>query len=190
MEAHHAADNRPITHFAMSGNRDRVGQDHFAPDEAVVRHVGVGHEEAPCADARDAGDGRAPVQRGGLTHHAAGSQDELGAFPSVFQVLRSSPHESARVNLAAFTDLRKFDHSMRSHGHTRRERYLFTDHGIGANLNRGIKARRLMNDSGRMDQSGFGCPHTHPWAPSLSTIAKLKVASVTSWPSTKASPFA
>src|SRR5690606_30513430 len=52
-----------VAHFAMPRERRLVGHDHVVSNDAIMRNMAIGHEEAPVADA-----GRAAAVVGAAVH--------------------------------------------------------------------------------------------------------------------------
>lgn len=104
------ADDGEILYYGVPGQSGRVGQDHAVANDALVGHVGVGHQQAVAPDLRhlalDGGKG----DGGELPDHGPVAYDHPGLCPPVFQVLgvasyrRSVPDPAVPAQLGPFVD--------------------------------------------------------------------------------------
>ena len=105
MDARAGAEDGEVADLAVSGDHRVVGHDDVVADAAIVRHMGVGEEEAPIADDRLHG----PVTCAGM-HGDAFADDAIGAdrqggrLAGVFQILRSVADHGEREDLGAGAD--------------------------------------------------------------------------------------
>src|SRR5579871_5821972 len=92
MYGREATENDPVTYFHVAGQRGAVGEHGAIPDTAVMRNVGIGHEQVVVADARHAlAVGRTPIDGAALAEGIAVADLEARRFPLVLQVLRRIP---------------------------------------------------------------------------------------------------
>src|SRR6202044_1450565 len=92
VDGRQTAELYPVTDLHMPAHGRAVGEDHLVADPAVVRDVGIRHEQAVRTDARDAMTlGRTAVHGAELAKHIALADDELRRLALVLLVLRRRP---------------------------------------------------------------------------------------------------
>jgi hypothetical protein len=137
----------------MPCERGVVSHHAAAAHAAVVRHVGVGHEQVVAADFGDAAAlRRAAIHGGEFTEHIAIADFEARGFAGVFEILRRIADGGELEDLVARADGRlAVDHRMRSYpgagpyAHTIADDGVRTYRDIGGNLGLG------RNDGARID---------------------------------------
>src|SRR5262245_16138141 len=111
MHAHVGAERGLIAYCDVPGERRAVGEHVAGSDYAIVRDVGLGHEQVVVADR-----GQRAAARGAAVHRHAFADDvtpsdhQTSLFASEFQVLRRLAHRGEGVDSRPLADLaRAFD---------------------------------------------------------------------------------
>jgi len=166
----------------VAGQIDRVGDDHVVPDDTVVGHVSVRHDQRVAADAGRVVvlPRRRPINRRELTDGRAVAYDQVRGLAVVFQVLRVGAHDGRVTQYAVFTDRRVLLHQHHP-GHDGPATYLDigTDDGEGTYPDVLSDPRALVYDGSLVYSS-------HEALGSLSTTCDHRSPSATSSPLTYA----
>src|SRR5690242_21781912 len=101
------ADVRAVFDNHVAGECRRVGHDHAVADEAIVRDVGLGHDQAVVADARDHAAARGAAMNGDkLANLVACADARFGWFAFVFEILRREADRNEGKDVCLGTDRR------------------------------------------------------------------------------------
>ena len=82
-----ATENGPVANLDMAREGYVVDENHLISDDAVVGHVGVGHDEAFFAEGGFAVGFGSAIDGGAFTHNAAVAQKDFAVFSAEFEVL-------------------------------------------------------------------------------------------------------
>ena len=179
MHARQAADDRVVFDHDVPRQRRVVGHDHAVADDAVVRHVAIGHDQAFRSHAGFAVVERRAIQRGAFADHGVFPHREPRRAALVLQILRLAAHAGERPDFAPRPQRRVAVHAhVRAQGHAvaqprvRPHEAERTDRHVLAQLRAGLDHRQ------RMDRDA------HAYLPPPNIIS----ASHASSPSTSARP--
>jgi len=144
-----AGDKSPIFHLHIAGQQSPTGNDRVITDLAVMRHMGVVHEEIVVADNGGAAFGGTAVD---LTVFAndiavADLEETLPAF--VGDVLRDVPNDRAHVDFVVFADVTiTGEHGMGQDAGAATDPYRAVNHDVGADISLGMDLGARVNQSG------------------------------------------
>ena len=126
------ADVGAVCDHHMARKRSRVRHDYMIADEAIVRHVYLGHQKAVIPDFCDTAATRsAAMNCDEFADARAIAYLSLGFFAGELQVLRRQANRNKRVNMRVVGDTRTaVDHAMRVNDHAIPERHLVADYYV------------------------------------------------------------
>jgi hypothetical protein len=99
-----SAEDDVVFQFDVPGEGDSVGEHAVFPDEAIMGHVDVGHEQRAGTNFSHMGSFRAPVQGDVFTHDDPVTELHEAVLTIVFKVLRHRPNYCAREDFTAFAN--------------------------------------------------------------------------------------
>ena len=135
MDAAHAAQNRAILHYGMSGNHGCIRHDHMVAHDAVVRNMRAGHQQAVAADARFLSRACRAMDARILANRRAVADDRVALLTFELQILRLRTDRSELEYTAVLADARPaVDHGMRLDARPRTDLNIRINHGMRADL--------------------------------------------------------
>ncbi len=153
MHAAVGADVHPIVDGHVAGERHAVAQNDVIADAAIVRHVGVGHQQVVAADAGDQAAARgAAVDGDELADAVAVADARLGALAFIFQILRGHADGAVREEDVVFADPGgAFQVDVGHQAGAGADLHFRADDAVGSDLGAFGDARLRVHDGGRMD---------------------------------------
>ena len=162
VDAREAAEGREVLDLDVAGERGGVGEDRVAPDEAVVGHVRLGHEQVVRPDAGEPpAPGRPPVDGRALAEHVAVADLDAARLPAELEVLRHEPDRAEREEAVVLAHARvAVDHHVRVEHRPPPEARLVPDHAEGPHPH-----ARLEHGAGRDASQGVDLGRRHASPP-------------------------
>src|SRR6185369_6565659 len=181
------ADARVVVHLDVTGQGGVVGEDRAAPHLAVVRDVGVDHEEVVAADAGDAAPLRSTAVHGtSFTELVAIADLDGDPLAAELQVLRLEADAGVGEDAVLAADSgRPFDLGSRGDLGAFADLDLGTDDGERTDADAVGEHGARVHDGERMDLRAHRAARS---ARSRSTMAVDRIASAASSPSTRTLP--
>ncbi len=151
IDARVAAEHHPVSNFHMAGDADVVGENGMIPDDAVVRHVHIGHQQVVAANARVVAAHRcAPVQGTAFANDVVVADLQPGLLAGELLVSRVLTHGSELVDSVVLADPRiRLDH------HVRTDLGTLTDFDSGADDRPGAHGNIRSQPRRRIDYCTF-----------------------------------
>src|SRR5690349_2277317 len=186
------ADVRAVFDDHVTRECRRVGHDDAVADETVVRDVGLGHDQAIIAEARDHAATRSAAMNGDkLANLVARADARLRRLAFVFEILRSQTDRNEWENVCPGTDRRAaVDHDVRFKPHLVAENDFVADDAVRTDETLVANFGFGTNNCGRMNRSRMSSGRHNQTESEASRGATMLMisASAASWPSTFASP--
>ena len=154
----------PFFHDNVASQSCGVGQDDVVADHAIMRDVGVGHDERVIADASEASAfGRAAIDGDKFADSVVVADFEARGFVFVAQVLRGESDGGEREEAIAGADFcRAFDDDVRDELAGFAEFDVRANSTVGADFAGWVNFRSGIEDGGGMDthRAGWGRIHS------------------------------
>src|SRR5581483_7357949 len=129
----------PLRNVDMPGERGSVCHDYMVANKAVMRHMGIRHDQDVIANARyPTTRGRAPMQSDELANHIVIPDLEPGSFTGILQVLwRQSDRSKRKNSIIVPKSGGAFKHDVRHQLAVLAHLYVRSNDAVGANPARG-----------------------------------------------------
>ena len=147
MNRAHATDNRKIVDDHVSSQIHCIRKDHVVADDAVMRHVGVGHHQNIVPNLGGIAFFRSPVNRCKFADRAIFPDFTSGDFSGKLQILRNARNDGSRENACVFADAGTivnhdiaaqstslFDYDISLDRHERFYLYTLCNFGVGVDM--------------------------------------------------------
>ncbi len=153
MDGAQGADCRPIFHGYVAAQRGRIRHDDVVADLAVMRDVGVSHDEVVIAESGATTPFRcSPIDGNELSNLVVIADFKASGFTRVANILRSQTDRSELVEAVVRADFGfAFDHHVRDQMAACAKFYIGSDDAIGADFARGMDPATWIGDCRGME---------------------------------------